>query len=205
MCKELDCPEREYVHKNEVKIPDGKKQSVDKEPHASVKSQILDANSYNKSTFLQKFDCQESGCRTSMWEVTTDSSRTGSLIAGGESKELTSFEASGKNTIKRSKNDFDVPEQSIPVRNVKCSECVPMFRKELRASRTIAVGALETGAIADSDYHICELHSTVHPGNISTVGHLKAGTVADIDTHCEINTFSDTANEFVKCGWGGLS
>ncbi|XP_065485940.1 little elongation complex subunit 1 [Caloenas nicobarica] len=205
MCEELDCPEREYVHKNEVKIPDEKEQPVDKEPQASVKSQILDANSYNKNTFLQKFDCQESGCRTSMWEVRTDPSRTGSLIAGGESKELTSFEASGKNTIKRSKNDFDMPEQSNEseekacsvqkVRNVKCSERVPMFRKELRASRTIAVGALETGAIADSDYHICELHSTVHPGNTLTVGHLKADTVVDIDTHCETNTFPDAASE----------
>ncbi|KAK2539726.1 little elongation complex subunit 1 [Columba livia] len=205
MCKELDCPEREYVHKNEVKIPDEKEQSVDKEPHASVKSQILDANSYNKSTFLQKFDCQESGCRTSMWEVTTDSSRTGSLIAGGERKELTSFEASGKNTITRYKNDFDMPEQSNEseekacsvqkVRNVKCSECAPMFRKERRASRTIVVGALETAAIADSDYHICELHSTVHPGNILTVGHVKADTVMDIDIQCETNTFPDTANE----------
>ncbi|XP_071660779.1 little elongation complex subunit 1 isoform X2 [Patagioenas fasciata] len=205
LCKKLDCPEWEYVHKNEVKIPDEKEQPVDKEPHASVKSQILDANSYNKSTFLQKFDCQESGCRTSTWEVTTDPSRTGSLIAGGESKELTSFEASGKNTIKRYKNDFDMPEQSNEseekacsvqkVRNVKCSECVPMFRKELRASRTIVVGALETGAIADSDCHICELHSTVHPGCILSVGHLKADTVMDIDTHCETNTFPDTANE----------
>lgn len=215
MCKELDCREREYMHKNEVKIPDEKEQPVDKEPQPSVKSQILDANSYNKSTFLQKFGCQESGCRTSMWEVRTDPSMTGSLIAGGESKELTSFEASGKNTIKRSKNDFDMPEQSNEseekacsvqkVRNVKCSECVPMFRKELGASRTIAVGALETGAIADSDYHICELHSTVHPGNTSTLGRLKADTVVDIETHCETNTFPDTANELSSVVGEGYS
>ncbi|KAM6275269.1 little elongation complex subunit 1 isoform 2-T2 [Spheniscus humboldti] len=206
MCKELDWPEREYVHKNEVKIPDEREQPVDKEPQASVKSQILDADSYNKNTFLlQKFNCQESGCRTSIWEVRTDPSRTDSLTAGGESKELNSFEASGKNGIKRSKNDFDMPEQSNEseeedssvqkVRHVKCSECVPMFRKELRASRRIAVGALETGAIVDADYQVCELHSTMHPGNTSTASHLKADTMVDMDTHSETNTSPDTANE----------
>ncbi|XP_075349802.1 little elongation complex subunit 1 isoform X3 [Mycteria americana] len=206
VCKQLDCPEREYIHKNEVKIPDEKEQPVDKEPQASLKSRILDANSYNKDTFLlQKLDCQESGCSTSMWEVRSDPSGTGSLTAGGESKELNRFEASGKNAIKRSKNDFDMPEQSNEseekecsvqkVRYVKCSECVPMFRKELRASRRIAVGALETGAIADADYQVCKLHSTMHPGNSLTVSHLKADTMVDMDTHCETNTSPDTASE----------
>ncbi|KAM6209627.1 little elongation complex subunit 1 [Sarcoramphus papa] len=206
MCKELDCPERENVHKNEVKIPDEKEQPVDKEPQASVKSQMLDANSYNKNTFLlQKFDCQESGCKTSVWEVRTDPSRTGSLTAGGESKELNSFEASGKNAIKRSKNDGDMPEQSNEseekdcsiqkVRYVKCSECVPMFRKELRASRRIVVDPLETGAIVDADNQICELHSTMHPGNTLTVSHPKADTMVDMDIHCETNSSADAANE----------
>ncbi|KAM6410830.1 little elongation complex subunit 1 isoform 1-T1 [Pluvialis apricaria] len=206
MCKELDCPEREHVQKNEVKIPDEKEQSVDKEPQTSVKSQILDANSYNKNIFfLQKFDCQESGCRTSTWEVRTDPSRTCSLAAGEESKELNSFEASGKNAIKRSKNDFDMTGQSNEsedkdcslqkVRYVKCSQCVPMIRKELRASRRIAVAALETGAIVDADYKVCELHSARHPGNTLTVGHLKADITVDTDTHCETNTSPDTANE----------
>uniref|UniRef100_A0A8C3KDB0 Little elongation complex subunit 1 C-terminal domain-containing protein n=2 Tax=Calidris pygmaea TaxID=425635 RepID=A0A8C3KDB0_9CHAR len=205
-CKEAECPEREYVHKNEVKIADEKEQPVDKEPQTSVKSQILDANSYNKNTFLlQKFDCQESGCRTSTWEVRTDPSRTGSLTAGGESEELNSFEASGEKAIKRSKPDFDMPEQSNEseekdcsvqkVRCVKCSECVPTFRKELRASRRIALGALETGAIVDADDQVCELHSTMHQGDTLTVSHLKADTVVDTDTHCETNTSADTANE----------
>lgn len=206
MCKELDCPEREYVHKNEVKIPDKKEQPVDKEPHTSVKSQILDANSCNKNTFfLQKFDCQESVCKTSTWEVRTDPSRTGLLAAGEESKELNSLEASGKNAIKSSKNDFDMPEQSNEsedkdcsiqkVRYVKCSPCLPMIRKELRASRRIAVGALETGAIVDADYKVCELYSTRHPGNTLTVSHLKADTMVDTNTHCETDTSPDTANE----------
>ncbi|PKU30049.1 little elongation complex subunit 1 [Limosa lapponica baueri] len=204
-CKEAECPEREYVHKNEVKIPD-EEQPVDEEPQTSVKSQILDANSYNKNTFLlQKFDCQESGCRTSTWDVRTDPSRTGSLTAGGESKELNSFEASGEKAIKRSKTDFDTPEQSNEseekdccvqkVRCVKCSECVPTFRKEVRASRRIELGALETGAIVDADDQVCELHSTMHQGDTLTVGHLKADTVVDTDTHCETNTSQDTANE----------
>ncbi|XP_010086301.1 PREDICTED: little elongation complex subunit 1, partial [Pterocles gutturalis] len=203
LCKELDCPEREYVHKNEVKIPDEKEQPVEKEPQASVKSQVLDANSYSKNTFLlQKSDFQESGCRTSTWGVRTDPSRTGSLTAGGVSKEWNSLEASGKNAIKRSNSDFDVSEQSDEseekdcsiqkVRYVKCSECVPVFRKELRASQRIAVGALETGAIVDADYQACELHSTMHPGNTLTV---KGDTMVDIDTHCETNTSPDTANE----------
>ncbi|XP_010295142.1 PREDICTED: little elongation complex subunit 1, partial [Phaethon lepturus] len=206
ICKELNCPEREYVHKNEVKIPDEEEQPVDKEPQASIQSQILGANSYKKNTFfLQKFDSQESGCRTSMWEVRTSPSRTGSLTAGGESKELNSFEASEKNAIKTSENDFNMPEQSTEseekdcsiqeVRDVKCSECLPMFRKELRASRKIAVDALETGAIVDADYQVCELHSTMHPGNTSTVSHLKGDTMVDMDTHCETNTPPDTANE----------
>ncbi|KAM4907252.1 uncharacterized protein FYW23_004941 isoform 5-T5 [Sylvia borin] len=78
MGEELGCPEREYVHENGMKTSD-KEQPVDKEPQASAKSQITYANSYKKNALLQKFDCQESGCRTSTWKVRTDPSRTGSL------------------------------------------------------------------------------------------------------------------------------
>lgn len=195
MCKEPDCAEREYIHKNKVKIPSEKEQPVDKEPQAPVKSQILDPNSYNKNTFLQKSECQESGCRTSMWKVGTEPSATGSLTAGGESKELNSSEPSGKNAIKRSKNDFDMPEQSNESEEKDCSiQEVPMFGKELRASRT-AVGALETGAVVDADYQGCELHSTMHPGNTLTVSHTKADTVVDMYTGCETNSSPDIANE----------
>ncbi|XP_074431769.1 little elongation complex subunit 1 isoform X2 [Larus michahellis] len=216
MCKEMDCPEKEYLPQNEVKIPDEKEQPVDKELQTSVKSQILDANSSDENTFLlQKLDCQESGCRTSTWEVRTDPSRPGSLTAGGESKELNSFEASGENAIKRSKNDFDLPEQSNEseekdcsiqkVRYVKHSECVPMFGKELRASRRIALGALETGAIVHADYQVCELHSTMQQGNTSKVSHLKADTMVDTDTRCETNTSPDTANELSSVVGEGYS
>ncbi|XP_074755915.1 little elongation complex subunit 1 isoform X3 [Athene noctua] len=205
-CRELDCPEKQHMHKNEVKIPVEKEQPVDKEPQVFVESQILDANSQNKNTFiLQKSGNQESGCRTSTREVRTDPSRTGSLTAGGESKDLDSFEASGKNAIKRPKNYFGMPEQSNEseekdcsiqkVRDVKCSECVPVFTKELRGSRRIAADALETGAVVDADYQVCEFHSTVHPGNTLTVSHLKADTVVNMDTHCETHSSPDTANE----------
>ncbi|KAM9636729.1 little elongation complex subunit 1 isoform 2-T2 [Morphnus guianensis] len=204
MCKEPDCPERECVHKNEVKIPSEKEQPVDKEPQAPVKSQILDPNSYNKNTFLQKSECQESGCRTSTWKVGTEPSTTGSLTAGGESKELNSSEPPGKNAIKRSKNDFDMPEQSNESEEKDCSiQKVPMFRKELRASRRIAVGALETGAIVDADYQGRELHSTMHPGNTLTVSHTKADTVVDMYTRCETNSSPDTANELSDVVGGG--
>ncbi|XP_017599122.1 PREDICTED: little elongation complex subunit 1 isoform X2 [Corvus brachyrhynchos] len=208
--KELGCPEKEYVHKNEAKISD-KEQPVDKEPQASVKSQLMYANSYKKNAFLlQKFDCQESGCRNSMCKIRTDPSRTGSLTGGGESKELNSFEGSGENAIIRCKSDFDMPEQSNDseekdcciqkVRYVKCSQCVPMLRNKLRASRRIAVDALETGAMVDADYQVCELHSMMHPGNTFTVSHLKAGTVVDMDTHCKPNSSGDTSNE-----WSGVT
>ncbi|XP_042662647.1 little elongation complex subunit 1 isoform X2 [Tyto alba] len=204
-CKELDCPEEEYMHKNEVKIPDEKEQPVDKEPQASDKSQILDADSCKNTFLLQTFDCQESGCRTPMWEVRTDPSRTGSLTAGGESKDLNSLEASGKNAIKKTESYIGVPEQSNEseekdcsvqkVRFMKCSECVPLFRKELRASRRIAVGALEAGTVDDADYQVCEFHSAVHPGNTLTVSHLKANTVVDMGTHYETNSSPDITNE----------
>ncbi|XP_053916707.1 little elongation complex subunit 1 isoform X3 [Cuculus canorus] len=198
--------EREYVHKNEVKIPDEKEQPVDKESQTSVKSQILHAKSCDKNTFcLQKFDCHKSGCRTPVWEVRTDPSKTGSLTAGIGSKEFNSFEASGENAIKRSRSDFDMPEQSNEseekdssikkIRYVKCSERAPMFRKELGASRRIAVGALKTDAIAGTDCQVCELHSTVHPGNALTVSHLHTDIMMETNTHCETNTFPDTANE----------
>uniref|UniRef100_A0A8C3TPK2 Little elongation complex subunit 1 C-terminal domain-containing protein n=1 Tax=Catharus ustulatus TaxID=91951 RepID=A0A8C3TPK2_CATUS len=200
--KELGYPEREYVHKNEVETSD-KEQPVDKEPQASVKSQIMHANSYKNAFLLQKFDCQKSGCRTSMWMVRTNPSRTGSLTRGGESKELSSSE---ENAIIRCKGDFDTPEQSSDseekdcsiqnVKYVKCCECVPMFGNKLRASRRIAVDALERGAIVDADYQVCELHSMMHPGNTFTVSHLKAGTVVGMNTHCEQNNSGDTASEW---------
>lgn len=203
--KELDCPEKEYIHKNEVKIPDEKEQPVGKEPQASVKSQILEVNSCKKDTFLQKCYCQASGCETSMCDVRTGPFRTGLLTAGGESKELNIFKASGENDIKIFKNDFDVPEQSNEseekdrsvqnVRYAKCSECAAMFRKELRASRRIAVGALETDVTVGADYCVCELQSTMQPGNTSTVGHPRADTVVDMDTNCETQNSPDTAND----------
>ncbi|KAL2307822.1 hypothetical protein Nmel_000804 [Mimus melanotis] len=210
MGKELGCPEREYVHKNEVETSD-KEQPVDEEPQASVKSQIMHANSYKKNAFLlQKFDCQKSGFRTSMWKVRTNPTRTGSLTGGGESEELSNPESSGKNAIIRCKSDFDVPEQSsdseekdYSIQNVKygkCSECVPKFRNKLRASRRIAVDALETGAIVDADYQVCELHSMMHPGNTFTVSHLKAGTIVGMNTHWEPNNSGDTADE-----WSGVT
>lgn len=205
MGKELGCPERGYVQKNEVKTSD-KEQPVDKECQASVTSQIVYANSYKKNALLQKFDCQELGSRSSTWKVKTDPSRTSSLTDGGESKELNSFEGSGKSAIIRCKSDFDMPEQSndceerdCPIQKVKyvnCSEFVPIFRNKLRASRSIAVDALATGAVVDADYQVCELHSMMHPGNILTVSHLKAGTVVDMNTHCEANNSGDAGNEW---------
>ncbi|XP_065521683.1 little elongation complex subunit 1 isoform X2 [Lathamus discolor] len=212
MCKELECLERVYIHQNEIKIPDEKEQIVDKEPPAPVKSQLLHADSSNKNTFPpQKFDCQESGCRTSTQEVTTDPSRAGSVTAGGESQELNSFEASGENAIEMSKPDFDGPEQSNEseekdcsvqkLRDVKCSECVPMVREEPRASRRIAGCALETSEeTVGTDCQVSELHSAMHPGSPVTVGELKADTVVDMDTHCETNSSPDTSNELSIVG-----
>ncbi|KAL9869570.1 little elongation complex subunit 1 isoform 2-T2 [Geothlypis trichas] len=205
MGEEPGCPEREYVHKNEEKTSD-KNQRVDKEPQASVKSQIIYANPYKKTAFLQKFDCQESGCRTSTWKVRTGPSRTYSLTGGRQSKELNSLVGSGKNAIINCKSDFDMPEQSNDseekdcsiqkVKYVKCSECLPMFRNKLRAFSRIALGALETGVIVDADYQVCELHSMMHPGSTFTVSHLKADTVMGMNTHCEPNNSGDTANEW---------
>nr|XP_030121517.1 little elongation complex subunit 1 isoform X2 [Taeniopygia guttata] len=206
MGKELGCPEREYVQEKEEKTSD-KEQPVHKEPQASVKSQIMYANPYKKSAFLlQKLDCQESGCRTSTWKVRTDPSRTNSLTGGGESKDLNGFVGSGKNVIIRCKSDFDMPEQSNDseekdcsvqkVKYVKCSECVAMFRNKQKACSRIALDALETGAIVDADYQVCELHSMMRPGNTFTVSHLKADTIVDMNTHCEPNNSGDTANEW---------
>ncbi|XP_062363140.1 little elongation complex subunit 1 [Cinclus cinclus] len=205
MGKELGCPDRDYAHKNEVETSD-KEQPVDKEPLACVKSQIMHASSYKNAFLLQKFDCQKSGCRASLWKVRTNPSRTDSLTGGGESKELSSSESSGENAVIRCKSDFDMPEQSSDseekdcsiqnVKYVKCSECVPMFRNKLRTSRRIAVDALETGAFVDADYQVCEHHSVMHPGNTFTVSHLKAGTVVGVDTYCEANNSGDTENEW---------
>ncbi|XP_071409517.1 little elongation complex subunit 1 isoform X1 [Pithys albifrons albifrons] len=202
MDKELGSPEMEYVHKNEVRIPE-KEQAVDEQPETSVKSPIRDANSYKKNGFLlQNFDCQESGCRTFTWEVGTDP-RNGSLLAEGERKELNSFEEPGEDAPKRCEDDFDMSEQSNDseekdcsvekVRYMKSSKCSPMSEKELRAPKGIAVGAAKTGAIVDAE--VCELHSVMPPENTSTVGHLKAGTMVDMDTHCEPNSSGDTASE----------
>ncbi|OWK53192.1 Little elongation complex subunit 1 [Lonchura striata] len=206
MGKELGCPEREYVHKKEEKTSD-KEQPVHKEPQASVKSQIIYANPYKKNAFLlQKLDCQESGCRTCTWKVRTDPSRTNLLTDGGESKDLNGFVGSGKNVIIRCKSDFDMPDQSNDseekdcsiqkVKYVKCSECVPMFRNKRKACSRIALDALETGAVVDADYQVCELHSMMRPGNTFTVSHLKADTVMDMNTHCEPNNSGDSANEW---------
>ncbi|XP_041264205.1 little elongation complex subunit 1 isoform X2 [Onychostruthus taczanowskii] len=202
MGKELGCPEREYVHKNEEKTSD-KEQPVDKEPQAPVKSQVMYANPYKNAFLLQKFHCQESGCRTSTWKVRTDPSRTNPLTGGEESKELNGFVGSGRNAIIKCKSDFDMPEQSndseekdCSLQKVKCSECVPMFRNKLRSSSRIALDALETGAVVDADYQVCELHSMRHPGNTFTVSHLKADTVLDMNTHCEPNNSGGTANEW---------
>ncbi|KAM9387456.1 little elongation complex subunit 1 [Phaethornis superciliosus] len=204
-CKELVCPEKEYVYKNEEKIPDEKEQSVDKEPQSSVKAHILDANSYKKDNFLQKFECEESACRTSMWEVRTDLCRSDSLTAVRESKEFNSFEASGKNAFKRSQNYFDMAEKNNESeerdcyiekgRYVECSERVPVFRKELRATRKTEVCTLKTDAIVGDNDQIHELHSAMDPGPALTASHPKADTVVDRDTHCETYTSTDTANE----------
>ncbi|KAM7124138.1 LOW QUALITY PROTEIN: little elongation complex subunit 1 [Ciconia maguari] len=209
MCKQLDCPERGYIDKNEVKNSDEKEQ-LDKEPQASLKSQTwMQTHTIRILFFSKKFDCQETGCSTSMWELESDPSGTGSLTAVGEkAKELNRFGGSGeKLAIKRflKKLSFDMSEQSNESEEkecsikkldmLKCSGMCSMFRKELRASRRIAVGALEAGAIVDADYQVCKLHSTMHPGNSLKVSHLKADTMVDMDTHCETNTSPDTANE----------
>lgn len=204
--KELDrCSDGEYIPKNEMEISGEKELPVDKEPQASVKVLILQVNSYNKNTSsFQKFVCQESECKTSTWEANPDPARTGSLTDGEESKRLNSFEACEEDSIKRSKNAFDVPEQSNvseekdcplqKVGDVKYSECVPMFKKDLRTSTRIVVSALENDASVDADNQVCELHSTMCPGNTVTDSHLKACTIVGMDTCCETDS-PNTANE----------
>ncbi|KAM9200208.1 little elongation complex subunit 1 [Mergus octosetaceus] len=206
VCEELDCfSEEEYININEVEISGEKELPVDKEPQASVKLQILQANSYNKNTLtFQKFVCRESECKTSTWEANADPARTGSLTDGGESKRLNSFEACEENSIKRPKSACDIPEQSnvseekdCPLQkigDVKHSECVPMFKKGLRTSTRIVVSALENDASVDADDQACELHSTMCPGNPVTDSHLKAGTIVGMDTCCETDS-PNTANE----------
>ncbi|XP_025962897.2 little elongation complex subunit 1 isoform X1 [Dromaius novaehollandiae] len=204
-CKELDCPGSEYTHENEVETPDEKEQPIDEEPQASVEKQILNANSSDNFCF-QKFLCEELECKTSMWEGGTDQSRTDQLTAEGKSKELDSVETPEKSDGKRSKNAFEIAEQSNEsekkdcpiqkVRYVKWSDCVPVFREELGASKSAMVDAVETGAVADADYHqACEFHSTACPRNTVMVSGLKADTVADTGAHCETNTSSSTVNE----------
>ncbi|XP_021241149.1 little elongation complex subunit 1 isoform X2 [Numida meleagris] len=204
VCKELESCSEKCIHKNEGEVPGEKELPVGKEPEASVKLQILHADSCKKNTLtFQNFICQESECKTSTWEARTDSSRTCSLTAGGESKGLNRFEASEENSIKGSA--FDIAEQSneskekdYPLqkgRCVKCSECVPMLRKELRASTRIVVDALEAGAIVDAGDQLCELHSTAHSGNTETGSHLKPDAVMDMDIHCEIGSSPDVASE----------
>ncbi|XP_035172623.1 little elongation complex subunit 1 isoform X2 [Oxyura jamaicensis] len=207
VCKELDCcSEGEHIHKNEVVISGEKELPVDKEPQASVKLQILQANSYNKNTLtFQKFPCQESECKTPTSEANAGPARTGSLTDGGESKRLNSSETCEENSIKRSKNAFDIPEQSnvseekdCPIQkvgDVKYSECFPMFKKDLRTSTRVVVSALENDASVDPDDQVCELHSTMCPGNTVTDSHLKADTIVDMDACCETDYSPNTANE----------
>ncbi|XP_067147144.1 little elongation complex subunit 1 isoform X3 [Apteryx mantelli] len=202
-CKELDCPGSEYTHENEVEIPGEEEQTVDEEPQPSVETQILDANSSNFC--FQKLLCEELGCKTSVWEAGTDQSRTDELTAGGKSKELDRVETPEKSDSKRSKNAFEIPEQSNEseeedcplqkVRYVKWSDCDPVFREKLRASRTTVVDAVETGAVADADYQVCEFHSIAHPRNTVMVSGLKADPVADMDARCQTDTSSSTVNE----------
>ncbi|XP_065609062.1 little elongation complex subunit 1 isoform X2 [Cyrtonyx montezumae] len=201
--KEVDSCSEKYIQKNEGEVP-GEELPTDKEPEASVKLQILLADSYKKNTLsFQNFICQESECKTSAWDARTDSSRTCSLTAGGKSKGLNRFEASEENSIKRSKNAFDIAEQSneskedYPLQKVRCmncSECVPMFRKELRASTRIVVDALEAGALVGAGDQLCELHSTMHSRNTVTGSHLKPDAVMGMDRHCEIVSSPNAAN-----------
>ncbi|XP_062425767.1 little elongation complex subunit 1 isoform X1 [Rhea pennata] len=210
-CKELDCPGCEYTHENELEIPNEKEQPVEEEPQPSVETQILDANSSDNFCF-QKLFCEELGCKTFMWETSTDQSRTDELTAEEKSKELESVETPEKSDSKRSESAFEIPEQSNEseeedctvqkVRYVKWSDCVPLFREELRASRTTMVDAVESGTVADADYHqVCEFHSAAHPGNTMIVSGLKADIVADMDVHCESNTSSSTVSE-LSCLFG---
>lgn len=206
VCKELDSCSEKYIHKNEGEVP-GEELPIDKEPKTSVELQILHADSDKKNTLtFQNVICQESECKISTWEARADPSRTCLVTAGGKSKVLNGFEASEENSIKRSRNAFDIAEQSNEskedcplqkVRCVKCSECVPMFRKELRASTRIVVDALEAGAIVDAGDQLRELHSTMHSGNTVTGSHLKPDAVIDMGIHCEIGSSPNAASESV--------
>ncbi|XP_031447871.1 little elongation complex subunit 1 isoform X2 [Phasianus colchicus] len=204
--KELDSSSEKYIPKNEGEVP-GEKLPIDKEPETSVKLQILHADSHKENTLtFQNVICQESECKTSTWEARTDSSRTCSITAGEEGKGLNRFEASDENSVERSKNAFDTAEQSNEsmekdcplqkVQCVKCSECFPKLRKELRASARVVVDALETGAIVDaSDDQLCELHSTMQSGNTATGSHLKPDAVMGMDIHCETGSSPNAASE----------
>ncbi|XP_072186056.1 little elongation complex subunit 1 isoform X2 [Excalfactoria chinensis] len=204
ICKELDSCSEKYVHKNEGEVPGEKELPVDKEPETSVELQILHADSHKKNTLtFQNSICQESECKIFTREARTDSSRTCSLTAGGKSEGLNCFEAFEENSIKSSKNAFDIAEQSneskekdCPLQNVscvKCSEC--MFRKELRASTRIVVDAMKGGAVADAVDQPHEFHSTVHSGSTATDSCLKPDAVMDMDIHCEIGSSPNEASE----------
>ncbi|OXB70058.1 UNVERIFIED_CONTAM: hypothetical protein H355_008756, partial [Colinus virginianus] len=200
--KELDSCSEKYIQKNEGEVP-GEELPTDKEPKASVKLQILHADSYKNTLSFQNFICQESECKTSAWDARTDSSRTCSLT--GKSKGLNRFEASEENSIKRSKNTFDIAEQSneskekdYPLQKVRCmnySEHVPMFRKELRTSARIVVDALDAGALVGTGDQLCEPHSTLHSRNTVTGSHLKPDAVMGMGRHCEIVSSPNAANE----------
>ncbi|XP_031408567.1 uncharacterized protein LOC109363696 isoform X3 [Meleagris gallopavo] len=204
VCKELDSCSEKYIHKNERGVPGEEELPIDKEPETSVELQILHADTHKKNTLtFQNVIGQESECKTSTWESRTDSSRTCSITAGEESKGLNRFDASDENSVERSKNAFDIAEQSNEseekdcpqqkVQCVKCSECVPKLRRELRASTRTVMDALETGAIADAGDQLCELHLAVQSGN--TGSHLKPDAVMDMDIHCETGSSPNAAGE----------
>ncbi|XP_015710301.1 little elongation complex subunit 1 isoform X2 [Coturnix japonica] len=204
ICKELDSCSEKYMHKNEGEVPGEKELPVDKEPETSVELQILHAGSHEKNTLtFQNSICQESECKISTQEARTDSSRTCSLTAGRKSEGLNCFEASEENSIKSSKNAFDIAEQSneskekdCPLQSVRCVKCSEyMFRKELRASTRIVVDALKAGAVVDADDQPHEFHSTVHSGNTATDSCLKPDAVMDMDIHCEIGSSPNAASE----------
>ncbi|XP_025904316.1 little elongation complex subunit 1 [Nothoprocta perdicaria] len=198
-CKELNCPEREYTTENEVGIPCEKEQPVEEEPQPSVETHILDANSSDKFCF-QKL-CEELGCRTPVWEA--DTAQPDELTAGGKSKELDSVEKPEQSDSKRSKNAFEIPEQSNESEERDCPaqkgrfvqplDCVPVLREDLRVSRTTVGEALETGAVADpGNSPVCERPSAGSPG---TGRAPRAGAGADRSARCDADTSSGTATE----------
>ncbi|XP_050565096.1 little elongation complex subunit 1 isoform X3 [Cygnus atratus] len=106
-----------------------------------------------------------------------------------------------KNEVEFSEQSNVSEEKDCPLQkvgDVKYSECVPMFKKDLRTSTRIVMSALENDASVDADDQVCELHSTMRPGNTVTDSHLKADTIVDMDTCCETDYSPNTANELSK-------